>query len=134
MAARITSIVRTPGLRDTGMRLVDGGDVAGILEIVGRNARGTLRVGQDALRDGILLGRYARCDGAIVHEDPSLSRVHAIFVQLDDRLLVIDTASRNGTRASGARSARVIAVKGSTELRARPRHWRVRLVLGRVAT
>ena len=34
----------------------------------------------------------------------------------DDALLVIDTASRNGTRLHGQDDARVIAIEGDTEL------------------
>lgn len=120
MAARSTQhrsmIMRTQGPRDTGMGLVHSGDLAGILEITGPVRSGDLAVGQDALRDGVLLGRYARCDGSRLLEDPSLSRVHAVLIAVDDTLLAIDTASRNGTRIAGEHRQRVIAVSGELEL------------------
>ena len=110
-------IMRTHGPRDTGSSLVSVGDHAGTLELIGRHHRGSLTLGHDALRDGVLLGRYARCDGAALLDDPSLSRVHALLLHVDDALIAIDTASRNGTRLLGEPDARVIAIGGETELR-----------------
>lgn len=118
-------IFRTLGPRDTGMGLVDRGVVAGTLDIAGPNLRGTLSVGDQALRDGILLGRYVRCDGAALLDDPSLSRVHVLLLHVDDALLAIDTASRNGSHLSGQRNARVIAVERDTELHL-GKHTRIR--------
>ncbi len=48
--------MRTVGPRDTGSRLVAGGDAAGTLEIVGPHRRMELGVGHDALRDGCSSG------------------------------------------------------------------------------
>src|SRR5262245_47638206 len=78
-----STIFRTEGLRDTGMHLVHGG-VAGTLEVIGDTKRGTLNIGDRALRDGVLIGRYARCDGTHLLEDGSLSRVHMLLLHLDD--------------------------------------------------
>jgi hypothetical protein len=113
---RHTAITRTNGPRDTGMRLVTYGELAGILELAGPHRHGAIQVGAEALRDGVLIGRYERCDNAQFVDDPSISRVHALLIQIDDTLLVIDTASRNGTRESGAEPARLIQLRGSTEL------------------
>jgi hypothetical protein len=118
-------IMRTHGPRDTGMRLVSAGDIAGTIDMVTPHHHGTITVGETALRDGVLLGRYARCDGAALADDPSLSRVHALFMQIDDRLLAIDTASFNGTRIGDEQRARVIVVEGGVELRLGS-HTRVR--------
>lgn len=118
-------ILRTLGPRDTGMGLVDRGDVAGMLEIVGPNLRGRLSLGDQALRDGVLLGRYARCDGAALLDDASLSRVHILLLHVDDALLAIDTASRNGTHVPGQRNARVIALERESELHL-GKHTRIR--------
>lgn len=118
-------IFRTTGPRDTGMGLVDHGDVAGTLDIIGPNLRGALSLGDQALRDGILLGRYARCDGAALLDDPSLSRVHILLLHVDDALLAIDTASRNGSHLPGQRKTRVIAVERDTELHL-GKHTRIR--------
>jgi hypothetical protein len=108
-------VMRTVGPRDTGSFLVTGGDVAGTLEIAGPHRRTALSVGHDALRDGLLLGRYDRCD-AVDPDDASLSRVHALLLHDHDRLLMIDTASFNGTRISGGESARVIPIDRDLEL------------------
>jgi hypothetical protein len=112
----VSMIMRTTGPRDTGDSLVMPGAGVGTLELIGKHHRGTLTLGHAALRDGVLVGRYARCDGAGLLDDPSLSRVHALLLDVEDAFLVIDTASRNGTRLYGQEDARVIAIAGDTEL------------------
>ena len=47
------------------------------------------------LERGLLLGRYDRCQGRL--DDGMVSRVHALVLKRKDELLVIDTASTNGT-------------------------------------
>jgi hypothetical protein len=109
-------VMRTVGPRDTGSRLVGAGDdAAGTLEIIGMHRRTTLAVGHQALHDGLLLGRYQRCD-AVDPDDASLSRVHALLLHDHDRLLMIDTASFNGTRISGEHDARVIVLDRDLEI------------------
>ena len=93
-----------------------GDDHAGTLDVKGPAGSGRLEIGRRALADGILLGRYARCDGAGLGGDASISRVHALLVQLDDRLLLVDTASRNGSKLAGETPVRVIEVRGESEL------------------
>jgi hypothetical protein len=110
-------IVRTHGPRDTtDGSLVESGDIAGTLELVGPRNRGTIRIGHDELRDGVLIGRYARCNNAQLADDPSLSRVHALLIQIDEAIVAIDTASLNGTRESNQPKARLIQLLGDTEL------------------
>jgi FHA domain-containing protein len=113
---RTSTIVRTHGPRDTGVRLVSSGSAAGTLEMRGAHTGGYVDVGQQELADGILLGRYPRCNGAGFSDDPSLSRVHALLIQIDETLLLVDTSSRNGSRLRGHDDARVIEVAGETEL------------------
>ena len=125
VAKRQTLIFRTHGPRDTGMALVESGEVAGLLEVLGERRSGTLTIGDRALRDGVLLGRYARCDGAEMLEDISMSRVHMLLLQTDDALLAIDTCSRNGSHLPGQASARVIAITGDTEIHL-GKHTRIR--------
>ena len=110
-------IIRTHGPRDTadGSSLQNG-DLAGTLELVGPKNRGTIRIGHDELRDGVLLGRYARCNNAQIADDPSLSRVHALLIQVDDAILVVDTASLNGIREAEQPKTRLITLTGDTEL------------------
>ena len=112
----VSMIMRTAGPRDSSASLVAPGSGVGSLELVGKSHRGTLSLGHSAMRDGILIGRYARCDGAGLLDDPSLSRVHALLLDVEDAFLVIDTASRNGTRIAGQASTRVVAISGDLEL------------------
>lgn len=125
---RETFITRTGGPRDTSMRLAQG-DIAGTLELHTPHRELALAIGEAALRDGVLLGRYQRCDAMeAATEDTSLSRVHALLIQIDQHLLLVDTASTNGTFERGA-PARVVIVDRTTELRLGKRtfaRWRGR--------
>lgn len=112
---RHSTIIRTHGPRDTGERL-SAREAAGMLELIGKVERGTIRIGHDELRDGVLLGRYPRCDAARLIDDGSLSRVHSLLIQIDETVLMIDTASRNGTRRVGSQDARVIELDNDSEL------------------
>lgn len=122
---RRSMIYRTHGPRETGQGMIERGDTAGTLEIIGETRYGGLKIGDQALRDGILLGRYARCDGAALLEDMSMSRVHALLLQIQDSLMVIDTASRNGTFLPGQPAARVIPITGESEINL-GKHTRIR--------
>lgn len=116
---RRSTITRTHGPRETSEGLAEDGDVAGVLELIGPSYRETIRIGADALKDGVLLGRYARCDGAGgLADDTSLSRVHALLIQVGDHVLLVDTASSNGTWDQGERPrSRVFLIDGpNTEL------------------
>lgn len=115
-APGITMVVRTRGPRDTAAGLVEHGEVAGQLVITGPAAQSSITVGERALGEGVLLGRYERCDSGASGHAPSLSRVHALLLQTDERLLVIDTASTFGTRMANGRDARVFELIGPTEL------------------
>jgi len=113
-AAR-THITAIRGPRETGANLVTDGDLAGTLELAGPSSHDTISIGHAALRDGVLLGRYPRCDSKGV-EDHLVSRVHALLIQIGDQLLVVDTASSNGTARPGGEPERVHAIDGETEL------------------
>lgn len=114
--ARQTYITRTAGPRDTGMRLSTG-DGVGTLEIYTPTRQLSILVGAQALRDGVLLGRYGRCDlTEAAGDDNSISRVHALLIQFEERLLLVDTASSNGTFEVGER-VRVVELAANTELR-----------------
>jgi hypothetical protein len=118
-STRPSVVYRVAGPRDTSVRLAQGG-ASGTLEICSKERSVTFSVGEDALRDGVLLGRYARCDAAAgVAEDNSMSRVHLLIVHVDNQLLAIDTASSRGTRVSGAAETepvRVVALDRDVEL------------------
>jgi hypothetical protein len=93
--------------------------------VIGRTRWGQLSIGDRALRDGVLIGRYARCDGAALLEDPSMSRVHMLLLHVDDALLAIDTASRNGSHLAGQPHARLLSITGDTEIHL-GKHTRIR--------
>lgn len=104
--------LREAGPRDTGMMLALR-DVAGVIELAG----GILAVGSDTLRDGLLLGRYLRCDGArYIDDDIQLSRVHLLLLEVDGTLLAIDTASIHGVRVAGRPPERIAEVPDRAEL------------------
>jgi len=110
-------VIRTAGPRVTGMQLVSDRDLAGRLLMSGSWGQVAIAIGHQALREGVLIGRYARCDGATgLCVDMSISRVHALLLLVDDRVLVIDVASTNGIREVEGRDARVIELAGETEL------------------
>jgi hypothetical protein len=119
---RRSLLVRTEGPHDTsrslatGTPLVGNGLAAGVLEMEGPRVAGALEIGHDELRDGVLIGRYDRCASAPLADDQSLSRVHALLIQIDDRLLAVDTASINGTRLIGEHRSRVLELSDGTEL------------------
>lgn len=115
-AHHTTVVTRLRGPLDTAMPLVADRDLAGRLFVTGAFGQGAIEIGYQALRDGVLLGRYARCDGHGYCADDSMSRVHALLLLVDDRLHVIDLASTNGTREVGRLDARIIELVGNGEL------------------
>lgn len=113
--SRPSFIFRTQGPRDTSVRLAEGEGV-GEIHLTSRDRTMVFSVGQDALKDGILFGRYQRCDAsANVAEDNSMSRVHLLLVHVDDQLLAIDTASSRGTKVDGE-AGRVFVINEDIEL------------------
>ncbi|HVQ29804.1 MAG TPA: hypothetical protein VMV21_09505, partial [Vicinamibacteria bacterium] len=68
--------------------------------LVGTGAgKAALRLGALAAAQGVLLGRYERCDTAGIpgFSDGALSRVHLLVIDLDGALYAVDTASTNGS-------------------------------------
>jgi len=62
----------------------------------------------EELRDGVLLGRYPRCQGTLeLCRDGSVSRVHALILRRRGRTLLIDCGSTNGTELRPAKDAPV---------------------------
>jgi FHA domain len=76
-------------------------------QLVVRSAEGgmTLVLGGAAVARGVLLGRYERCDGGDrpVLSNPSISRVHALVIELAGKLWVVDAGSTNGVWSGGER-------------------------------
>jgi hypothetical protein len=71
----------------------------GELLVGSRAGQAALRLGALAAAQGILLGRYERCDtaGIPAFSDAALSRVHLLVIELDGALYAVDTASTNGS-------------------------------------
>jgi hypothetical protein len=83
----------------------DAGPARGEILLTSRWGRAALRLGKEAARQGVLLGRYERCDGGGLPllSSPKLSRVHLLIVEVGATLCAIDTASRNGSRLGDRR-------------------------------
>jgi len=77
----------------------------GEFSIESPEGRTTILLGRRAAREGVLLGRYERCDteGLAVLSDIHISRVHVLVFEIDARLYAVDTASKNGIWASDER-------------------------------
>jgi hypothetical protein len=75
----------------------------GELLITSEAGRFSLRLGARAIEQGVLLGRYERCDtaGLPVFNHNGFSRVHLLVIDIDGTLYAIDTASKNGTWQGG---------------------------------
>lgn len=71
-----------------------GGRCAGIVEVTGRCPKQSVRVSDAALSQGVLLGRDARC--AIEIPNQTVSRVHAVLLQLEGGVFLVDAGSTNG--------------------------------------
>lgn len=120
---RSSLLVPLASVRDSSMSLA-AHEIAAVLELAG----GTIAVGPETLRDGLLLGRYLRCDGARYIDDHQLSRVHLLLIELDGTLLAIDTASVHGVRVGDQPPRRIVPVQAE---RAVLRLGNTRLVLAR---
>lgn len=83
--------------------LAEGESPLGTLELRSEAGTVTIQVGARALAQGVLLGRYDRCDshGLAALADHRISRVHLLLVRVGDEVFAIDTASTNGTELDG---------------------------------
>ena len=70
-----------------------------------------IETSEEALRDGVVLGRYARCSGShhLAGFDHA-SRVHCLIWLKDNDLWIIDTASTNGTKVQKPDGSKTVAV------------------------
>lgn len=102
--ARTSLIFRRPAVRSAEELIA--GDLAGTLEIEQPGHSSIIAFGTRALLDGVLLGRYDRCE-LLGDLDDSVSRVHAMLVRVGDRLVLVDLASSHGLGPIGGGRARV---------------------------
>ena len=66
----------------------------GILKIEAEDGCSSFPIHTREATRGFLVGRYERCDLGV--SAASLSRVHALLVEHDGELWIVDTASTNG--------------------------------------
>ena len=108
---------------DTIRGFREGADSPGValLAINSPDGEITIVVGERALREVVLVGRYRRCDtGRLpVLANCHISRVHVLVIDIAGRLYAIDTASKNGLWL------------GETEVKVYPLTFHQKLMLGR---
>ena len=114
----ITLVPSFPGPVFASRDLAASDPPRGELLIGSPAGKAALRLGARAAEQGILLGRYERCDtaGVPVFSDSSLSRVHLLVIEVDGALYAVDTASKNGSYL-GDRSVRSVKLQPGVPLR-----------------
>jgi hypothetical protein len=111
---RITRITSIAGPHSPDASLVVDGDRVGVVERRGPRSRHVLEVGRAALQRGVLFGRYDRCQSS-VGDDEGVSRVHALLVEHEGALLLVDAGSTNGVAVQGADPAPLHVVEPGVE-------------------
>jgi len=105
--SRVTTRSAMMSLEKEGARQIVRGDAnsprAGrfVVELDGMQSE--IAIDDVALRTGVLFGRYPRCDINCGNAPMSemISRVHALFLMVDDSVRVFDTGSTNGIGHGG---------------------------------
>ena len=77
------------------------GPTVGILDILSHGRHARVSLDETALEEGVLIGRYDRCDGATLLTDERISRAHLLVTAIAGRTYAVDTASSNGTLLNG---------------------------------
>jgi hypothetical protein len=94
---RITRVTGVHGPAALQKRLVQEGEIPlGELQITCGAVAQAILLGRAAAREGVLVGRYERCDGALQLDDDRVSRVHLLVIEIEGQLYAVDTASSNG--------------------------------------
>ena len=80
--------------------------VRGTLTFESDDGRFQMDVAERSLAQGVLLGRYPRCDNDHldpfnVLSNPNISRVHVLLLEIDGAVYALDTASSNGLQRDG---------------------------------
>jgi hypothetical protein len=112
----IVQTIRGPS-RARRKLLGENDEVLGQLDVESDDGRTAMVVGKVAAREGVLLGRYERCDndGLPVLTNGRISRVHLLLVEVAGALYAIDTASSNGMWC-GEDEARVVLLEHGRSL------------------
>ncbi len=97
VAPGATAVQVLAGARFAGPS-TSGDEQVGALHLRSALGQARLVVSARALRSGVLIGRYDRCDNAAqpVLADERISRVHVLLLQVGEATWAIDTASTNG--------------------------------------
>lgn len=116
----VTMVRTSPGPSRATITGVSDEPMIGSLVLTASGRSETLAVGASAVRTGVLVGRYERCDthGAKVLAHHGISRVHVLVLDVDGVLYAIDTGSTNGI------------YRGGDEIRVAPLGPGAELVLG----
>lgn len=86
-------------------------------------ASASIPVDAASLRAGLLLGRDERCDEPSLLDDPRISRVHMLILEVEGRIYTVDTASANGVWRKGEDACGVPLVAGQRLTIARGLAW-----------
>lgn len=120
---RRTFIQQTLGPLTTEHDLLRGDEESlGELRVRTSVRRSVFELGPEAAREGVLLGRYHRCERSGVLADARISRVHVLLIEIADQLWAIDVASTCGTW-------RVSKTRRLVESRVTPLESRTKLIL-----
>lgn len=118
--AAITLVHSVAGPVRARARLLEPGESPlGTLRISSEAGIQSLVIGPGAAQQGILLGRYQRCDidGVNVLTHDSISRVHLLIISIDDTLYAIDAGSTHGTWLRKKQTeVRLVALEPGVEL------------------
>lgn len=98
------AVTITGGVTRTGGALLASDEHRlAVMELADSGAREQWPIGAKALANGILLGRYERCDGhgSRILARRGISRVHALLLAVDNAPYVLDLGSTNGTWVDG---------------------------------
>jgi hypothetical protein len=114
-----------PGPAFVGCDLAGSDCPRGTLSVHSEGQTVSLRLGQTAMKQGVLLGRYERCEsgGIALLTNSALSRVHLLLIEMAGRFFAVDTGSKNGVW-HGERRIRMIRLESGVELTL-ARHARV---------
>jgi hypothetical protein len=111
-----TNVAIESGIVHVTRALATGSPVASV-EIQNGRGRLSLLVDRASLRAGVLLGRHERCDngGLDFLALEKCSRVHALLLEVDAQIHVIDLASTHGVHVQG-RAVRVHPIGAGEEV------------------
>jgi hypothetical protein len=100
----VVSVVTPNGkVHKKGGAVAPAPEIVGIIQLLAHGQTYDLKVDDMSLRAGVLFGRYDRCDfnEAKVEMPEVISRVHALFLSMDERIHIFDIGSTHGLTYEG---------------------------------